>query len=525
MTQTTFISSPLLKEGKLESRQYQIGMAAEASEKDSLVVLPTGLGKTPIILLLVLSKYQDGPVLVMAPTRPLVEQHARFFRGMMAVPEEEIGFVHGLISPSERSRIYSTSKVIISTPQTIESDLEEGLALKLSLVCFDEAHRAIGGYSYCNVARRLRAYGSRALFLGLTASPGTTGGEIDEVCDNLGLEKRLFRTREDPDVLPYVHSIPEIVVEVEMEPLMVEALKTLNQIAQPFYDKANNLGRPDFFKETLGPTTPRKRIFGISKAVSKSISGGNAPNGAFSLASSLAALGKLRHAILMAETQGSFPLYDYLASLDTDTTRAAGMIKKADGFKPLLRSLLESCYHEGGLSEGVSPKFEKILELVEAQLDASPESKLMVFTNFRSTGEQLHSYLSRQGTDRVKPVKFTGQSKSRVNPGMSQRDQRDVMEAFRAGRYNVLVSTSVGEEGIDVPMVDVVIQHEPPNSPIRSVQRRGRGARVRAGKCYVLVSVSTSDELNLMRNRQGEKQMNETLTKKAPNQTTLGGSF
>jgi len=65
----------------------KVAIAKSALQSNTLVVLPTGLGKTIIALLVAverLSMFPDGKVLVLAPTRPLVLQHARFFQEHLA---------------------------------------------------------------------------------------------------------------------------------------------------------------------------------------------------------------------------------------------------------------------------------------------------------------------------------------------------------------------------------------------------------------------------------------------------------
>ena len=52
----------------------------------------------------------------------------------------------------------------------------------------------------------------------------------------------------------------------------------------------------------------------------------------------------------------------------------------------------------------------------------------------------------------VRPVRFIGQAKrDESSKGLTQREQIEILERFRAGDYNVLVTTSIGEEGLHVP--------------------------------------------------------------------------
>ena len=93
----------------------------------------------------------------------------------------------------------------------------------------------------------------------------------------------------------------------------------------------------------------------------------------------------------------------------------------------------------------------------------------------------------------VKPTPFVGQA-NREKDGMSHSEQIKRLDAFRNGEYNVLVATSVGEEGLDIPRADLVLFYEPVGSEIRTIQRRGRTGRHDSGTVYVLIAQDTRDE-------------------------------
>lgn len=516
----TYNTHPLLKPGALEHREYQSSLAMEALEGNSLVVLATGLGKTPVLLLLALAKYAEGKILVMAPTRALVEQHARFFRSMLAVPDEEVGFVHGLVPDADRAQIYARAKVIAATPQTIRADMEEGFAQKLALVCFDEAHRAVGGYAYCDVAAQLRAAGSPALILGLTATPGSDEQTVHAIRRNLGIVKVLARARTDPDVAPYVKPIAEEVIPVPLDPQMKDALKILHKMAQVLYDEVNEKARPSLWRDRVGGGTAKSDIIRRSKRISAQITasknvrtagGPPLPRGAYVVVRDLAAIVMLRHAIEMAESQGAFVLWDYLNSIEKKPTKAATMIRATDGYKKLMRLLPATGFGTGVEGAPVSSKVSKIRELVEESLMTSPDSKILIFSNYRATVETIYDALRRPGPAPIRPARFVGQADGRVNRGMKQSAQRKAVDMLRSGEANVLISTSVGEEGIDIPGVDLCIFHEPVPSAVRHVQRKGRTGRFDAGRCIILKSEGV-DEASLAASRRSQKGMEEVLT-------------
>ena len=105
--------------------------------------------------------------------------------------------------------------------------------------------------------------------------------------------------------------------------------------------------------------------------------------------------------------------------------------------------------------------------------------------------------------------KLIGQS----NGGLKQKEQIGLLERFRNGDVNVVVSTSVGEEGLDVSSTDAVIFYEPVPSEIRTIQRRGRTGRKNDGEVYVLIAKGTVDEIFERTSKQKEEAMRARLEK------------
>lgn len=520
-----YINNPLLRPDKLEYREYQTAIAVEALQDNSLIVLPTGMGKTPVLLQVIMAKWDEvDKILIMAPTRPLVEQHRRFFRAMLAdEPSDFVEFVHGLVQPAEREKIYHFNKVIITTPQTARHDIEEGILdpRRFGIVCFDECHRAVGEYDYCHVAALFRQAESKALMIGMTASPGTDQESVDEVCMNLGLNQRLVRTKDDPDVVEYVQPTPEEVVRVPLDPLVEEPVKRFRRLAQKTYDRLNETGRPEVFRERLGDTTSKSRVLKLIESVGASLKASRNPRMAgqvtaspklFMVMRDLAMIVKIRHAIEMGETQGSVPMYDYLIKLKEGDKKADAMITSSDEYKLSLRQLSASMFRDGTDPDPVTPKLKALTEIVMAEFEKDPESRVLVFTTYRNALEVCYRHLKRVGDGTVRPARFVGQADGRSNRGMSQQTQRKVVQEFRDGKFNVLIATSVGEEGIDIPGCNLVVFHEPPNSAIRHIQRRGRTGRFEAGRCVILVAKGSTDEAYLQANRRGERNMQTTLT-------------
>jgi ERCC4-related helicase len=77
-----FVEHELIVPSSVEHRDYQANIAAAAMKESTLVVLPTGMGKTIVALMVIGDTFLKGKgkVLFLAPTKPLVEQHAGFLR-------------------------------------------------------------------------------------------------------------------------------------------------------------------------------------------------------------------------------------------------------------------------------------------------------------------------------------------------------------------------------------------------------------------------------------------------------------
>ena len=153
------------------------------------------------------------------------------------------------------------------------------------------------------------------------------------------------------------------------------------------------------------------------------------------------------------------------------------------------------------------PKLSKLYEIVANNV--SEGKNLIVFSHYRDTTIRIVNELKK--IDGVKVERFVGQASKRGDEGLSQKKQKEIIEKFRLGEFNVLVATSVAEEGLDIPEVDMVILFEPVPSEIRTIQRRGRTARRRSGQVIILIAEKTRDEGYYWASKRKEKLMRHTV--------------
>jgi len=496
-----FMKHPLIKPYTVEQRLYQLNLAGKALEGSSLVVLPTGLGKTIIALFVIASRLQrfGGKALILSPTKPLVEQHAAFFKRVMALPEEEVLAFTGSIAPAEREKLWEQGKLIVSTPQVIENDL---LTKRISLedvshITFDEAHRAVGNYAYTFIAEKYFESARNPHVLGITASPGSSDEKISEVCQALHVESVSVKTEKDRDVRPYVQEKEIEWLQVQLPSEMAEIRGYLEKI----FDDRLGIIRGLNFSVGSGKYVSKKDLLLLQKKLQSEIRVGGDP-AIFTAMSVLAEMMKVNHAIEMVETQGLEPLRKYLEKLDAEASSKSAT-KAA-------KRLMDDLYMRKALyrvkeCEVEHPKLEFVRKIVSEQLKGSPNSRVIVFTNYRDTAEIVANALST--VPGIIPIRFVGQASRRKDKGLTQKQQVEILDKFRAGEYNVLVATSVAEEGLDIPATDLVLFYEPIPSEIRSIQRKGRTGRQHKGRVIVLVTKGTRDEAYYWSSKNKEKKM------------------
>ncbi|MCL4335170.1 MAG: DEAD/DEAH box helicase family protein [Candidatus Thermoplasmatota archaeon] len=488
----------------LAPRKYQINLFNEAKENNVLVVLPTGMGKTLIAAMVASYVLHEnyGKVLMLAPTKPLVDQHEKTMKSLLSLKQSEIFSLTGDIPAEDRMERWVLGKVLISTPQVAWNDIKHGILdiSKFGLVIFDEAHRAVGNYAYVGVSKAFREH-RKKLILGLTASPGADKQRFSDVTEVLGIDKVIIKNEEDEDVKPYVNKIniteTKIELPIELRPLISILKSILSEIHEYLY------------KSRLFPmkNPPRKLIAQQIKSVSaRAIKG---EKRLFSLIPYMTAAVRLDYALEYLETQGFEIFDDYisriLGSEEKTMKRTAQIIGKNERFPELIDEIER--LREKPVSNS---KMAMTLRICEDILSRKKGRNIIVFTHFRKTSQMLADYLN-SNSEIIRAVRFVGQSSREGDRGLNRKEQEDIMTKFRSGEFNVLVATSVAEEGIDVPSTDAVIFYEPVPSDIRSIQRRGRTGRLSEGEVHILTYAGTRDIGYLFTGKKKESAMKKNI--------------
>ncbi len=497
-----YVDHPLLAPGFIERRLYQMRLAGAAKDAHTLVCLPTGLGKTTVSLLVTAERLNDrgGTALFLAPTKPLVNQHADFYRDALSIPDDEIVVFTGEVRPDDRAALWEDARIVIATPQVVENDL---IGNRISLadvthLTFDECHRATGDYAYVYIAERYHADAEDPLVTGMSASPGGDEEAILEVCENLGLSEVEVMTEDDADVADYTHDTEVEWERVQLPDEVVEMRDAINEVIKDRLGKLKSLG----VANTTQPDLSQKQLNGMRAELQKLID--NDQSEGYKGMSVHAEVMKLRRAVELAETQSVESVRRYF-DRQRNAARASGASKASQRLvsEPKVREAMRLAENFTDLH----PKFRKTRMLLAETLGIREGERVIVFTESRDTAEALTEFLS----DHFETRRFVGQGDKEGSDGMTQTEQQETLDAFRAGEFEVLVSTSVAEEGLDVPEVDLVLFYEPVPTAIRSIQRKGRTGRQTEGRVVVLMAEDTRDEAFFWISRRREKEMEGEL--------------
>ncbi|XP_059280507.1 DEAD-box ATP-dependent RNA helicase FANCM isoform X1 [Lycium ferocissimum] len=464
-----------------DRRDYQFSIVRTALFSNTLVTLPTGLGKTFIAAVVMYNYFRwfpEGKIVFAAPSRPLVLQQVEALHKFVDIPQECTIDLTGQTNPLRRASLWKERRVFFVTPQVLEKDIHSGICFVKHLVCLviDEAHRASGNYSYCVVVRELMAFHVQVRILALTATPGSKRQAVQKVIDNLQISTLEYRNETDPDVLPYVHARKIEQITVPMGQQAVEVGDLLSEVMDPLVNRLRAYGL-SLNNRTLSP-----HLILDSRSRFREAPPQNLPQVKFQEIDGLyGVLITLSHILKLLSSHGIKSAFEML-----DEKLQSKLFGRLMGRNEILlkaKRLMQQVVSHGA----PSPKLSKTLEILNDHFKTSDpkKSRVIIFSNFRQSVSDILLSL-RSLTDLVKATEFIGQSSGKTSKGQSQKNQQAVLEKFRTGEYNVIVATSIGEEGLDIMEVDLVICFDANISPLRMIQRMGRTGRKHEGRVVVL---------------------------------------
>ncbi len=458
-----FVEHRYIKKSSIEHRDYQDNLARQAISENCLIVLPTGLGKTTVALH-VIAEFMSrgkGGVLFLAPTRVLAHQHYEFLKNNLLI--DDIALVTGEDLLAKRKKLWINS-IICATPEIVKNDLDRQIVSpdQFSLVIFDEAHRTVGDYAYSGIAERFANINVR--IIGMTATLPSEKQKAEEMVKILKIASIAQRTEESPDVSPYVQQTDTQWITVELGPEMKEIQALIKATLDSRYLELKKLGL------NLSGNRSMSELLRVREFVLRQNRRAAKP---------LFTAIRLIHALNVFESHGVTSFLRFC-----ERTRE----KKGVGIKDLFENDMNfgKAVRLAKLAQEKGIEHSKIEKLKEVLHDIP--GKALVFTSYRDSVDVIHQKLNEMGISAGFLIGKAGET------GLKQKKQIETIQKFRDGQYKVLIATRVGEEGLDISEVNLVVFFDNVPSSIRYVQRKGRTGRKDYGKLVVLIAKDTTDE-------------------------------
>ncbi|KAG8627092.1 hypothetical protein KVT40_004575 [Elsinoe batatas] len=482
-------------------RDYQYNIVQAGMFKNLLVALPTGLGKTFIAATIMLNWFRwtkDAQIIFVAPTKPLVAQQIEACFQTVGIPRSDTAMLTGEVGKTTREDAWKEKRVFFCTPQTVEIDLSTGACdpKRIVLLVIDEAHRATGKYAYVKIVSILRRYNQSFRVLALTATPGKDVQTVQGIIDNLDIAKTEIRSETSMDIRSYVHSRDLETFSFGFSDEQEMIMDLFSKALQSNLDKLKS-------QNATWMTNPRKiSAFGLTQACRQwmaSEAGKNASQGLKGMIRNcFQVLASLAHAMTMIKFHGIGPFYRKIIAWRNEmdgtgrSTKAAKEVRENPNFDKMCNFISGWIKNPDFVGH---PKLEHLRSVIlnhfldrgETGLPSAPSAtRVMVFAQYRDSAEEICRVL-RRNEPMIRPRVFVGQAHADGSVGMNQKAQLEAINQFKAGKFNTLVATSIGEEGLDIGEVDLIVCYDASASPIRMLQRMGRTGRKRQGNIVLLL--------------------------------------
>ncbi|XP_068608350.1 Fanconi anemia group M protein [Brachionichthys hirsutus] len=490
-------------------REYQLKISEAALFQNTLVCLPTGLGKTFIAAVVMYNFYRwypSGKIVFMAPTKPLVAQQIEACYNVMGIPQAHMAELTGSTAAKQRQEVWRAKRIFFLTPQIMVNDLsrETCPAQQVKCVVIDEAHKALGNHAYCQVVRQLGGQNLQFRILALSATPGGDTKSVQSVISNLFISHIELRSDESPDIQAHSHqrNVDKVVVPLG-ETLSGYQARYL-QVLEKFMSRlVQNRVMAHKDLQTLGKYQIILARDQFRKNPPPNIKGPHQGmlEGDFALCISL------YHGYELLMQMGLRSLFFYFQGImdgSREMSRTRNELQRTPNFMDLYHKM-EALFvnPSAGPDEPFiysHPKLKTLEEVVLQHFRSCVETasnsdghqevgtRAMIFSSFRESVQEIAAMLNRHAP-LIKVMTFMGQaSAGKGVKGFTQREQLEVVHSFRQGGFNTLVSTCVGEEGLDIGEVDLIVCFDAQKNPIRLVQRMGRTGRKRKGRVVVILA-------------------------------------
>ena len=458
-----FIEHKLIKPNSIETREYQTNLANDVKNQNSLIVLPTGLGKTTIALQVIADYMQNGTggVLFLAPTRVLVNQHYEFLKENLLIVD--IGIVTGEDLLSKRKKKWMNS-VVCATPEITKNDFARNIVSpdQFALVIFDEAHRTIGDYAYSIIAKYFENTNTR--ILAMTATLPSEKEKAKEIVTRLHIKNLIERSDESSDVKPYIQKTETEWVKVDLTKEMKAIQMCIKLALEERYKELRKNGlRLSDNKSLSQLLNARQFVLTQNRRSAKPL---------------FTAI-RITYALNIFEAHGITPFLKFCDR--TKEKKGAGIKELFETDPNFTRAIsLAQKQQSNGLEH---PKIDRLVDILH-----DVKSKVLIFSSYRDSVNVIHQKLLDMNISAEILIGKSGET------GLKQKKQIETVQRFRDGVTKALIATRVGEEGLDISEVNLVIFYDNVPSSIRFVQRKGRTGRKDRGRLVVLIAKNTIDE-------------------------------
>ncbi|XP_057571269.1 ATP-dependent RNA helicase DHX58 [Hippopotamus amphibius kiboko] len=509
----------------MELRPYQWEVIMPALEGKNIIIwLPTGSGKTRAAAYVAkrhLETVDRAKVVVLVNRVHLVTQHREEFSRMLD-RRWTITTLSGDMGPRAGfGHMARQHDLLICTAELLQKALtspeeEEHVELNaFSLLVVDECHHTHKDTVYNVILSRyleLKLHRTRPLpqVLGLTASPGTGGastldGAIDHVlqlCANLDT----WRIMSPQDYRSQLQ-------EHSQQPCKQYDL-CHRRTEDPFGDRLkelmdqihDHLEMPELRRD-FGTQTYEQQVVELSQDAAEA---GLQDRRVYALH-----LRRYNDALLIHDTVRAVDALGTLRDFYDGERASKTQILRAERW---LLALFDD--HKNELARLATrgpenPKLEVLEEILQKQFRSPDSPRGIIFTRTRQSAHSLLLWLQQQPglqTVAIRPQLLIGAGNSSQRTQtiqMTQRDQQEVIHKFRTGTLNLLVATSVAEEGLDIPQCNVVVRYGLLTNEISMVQARGRARASQS--VYSFVAAQGSRELK----REMTNEVLETLMERA----------
>eukprot|EP01083_Nonionella_stella_P045347 121838_1 len=483
----------------LEIRRYQFESTKQALFTNELVCLPTGMGKTLIAAVVMYNFhrwYPKGIIVFACPTRALVEQQMQACHDFLDIPQSDYADLTGRTAPKRRVQLWKNHRLYFVSPQTLKSDLSRNTVPVDKFVCIviDEAHKAQGEHSFHTMTRDMMATNGNIRILALSATPGSNQEQIQTLISNLRLSRMIIKYDDDPDIKPYRHETTFELIKCPLTASMRELKNSLlgwigNQLNQLFRFEAIRGFQPDTI--TAWNCQNEFGLFGQRSERSNR----------FNASTKWLCVGRfmcLQRLVILREKLEHYSVQVMLKKLDETIESVQDNPHKN---RVLSKLLHETPFNEWKMlcqeevrTKQLHPKMKALAQILEDHFTHCeyPNSRVIVFSSLRHSVVDIVDNL--KPFEHCKPYHFVGQASGKSGKGLSNKQQQQVILDFKSGKYNILVSTCVGEEGLDIGQVDIVVHYDIISNVLRNVQRSGRTGRKRRGRVVYLCSTNREQD-------------------------------